>query len=813
MFTLIILSITLTYSINSSGVTKIFAITPENEGLVAELNLYTIPGRGDVAFITSNSLVGKDTQTTGNIALQVAEKKSEISRSNLNYIFDIKANASEVDGPSAGAAMTLLAYSLLSERPLSNEVGITGTIRSDGSIGSVGGVGYKAKAAAENGIKLLMIPQGTANAQVKINNEIKTVNLLSYGPEELKIKIVEVVTIDDVINYAYSKIEEIKVDTNAIQFTFVPTPITYKKSLEPMHEISLNYIKQATLIVEETKKELETTTLDDEYRESFYAQIGVVERNIEMSKIYLDQNYLYSAANYSFNARVLASAIKEVSKNPTLLLPESNILNSKISSLKKDIEIVKNESNFISITKYEWIIGAQQRIAYAENALNKIQNDAASYKEEGLDEEGAQFRKVYDYVSAQAWIDAAKDFINEAKKSNDKKEPQYSTEILEKINQKMIEVKSIIIDTNVSKETLDESKRRYNSALISIDNNFFFAALYDIYFAESYILGEKERQNKDLNELEIKISELLEKNSSNSSIWANLFYDHSKFYIENAKYEESMLREESKRSNLDSSFDLLIISSNIEKGKLIVEDYIASTKFNNYNSINDVGIEITYTKKETLAIYLYAIAGLLALALIFLIYVGFKSSKPRKDRFSRAEKVNLVLNRLDKALSKKKISDAEYFFMKKNYEKEFKDLTNKKTTREKIILNLDESRTKLRALEKGINDLDRHYKSGLIIPEDYERQSNEVKNEILEIRTNIKEYLHALREERTLRAHPSKKNSENILKKIRKIILGEEEKIKGTEDLAKEQEKEEKKERKQRRKLIQERKIGKWGNN
>ena len=128
-----------------------------------------MPGSGKVAFITSSSLVGKDTQTTGNISLQVAQKKTGVTLSNNDLLFDIRANASEVDGPSAGAAMTLLVYSLLSEKQLQSNVAVTGTINNDGSIGMVGGVGPKSQAAAKAGIKLFLIPSGEAITEIEEN--------------------------------------------------------------------------------------------------------------------------------------------------------------------------------------------------------------------------------------------------------------------------------------------------------------------------------------------------------------------------------------------------------------------------------------------------------------------------------------------------------------------------------------------------------------------------------------------------------------------------------------------------------------------
>lgn len=811
-FLVILFLLSITFAISPTGSTKIFAITTDGvTGLVADLHLYTIPGSGEVAFITSNSLVGKDTQTTGNIALNIAEEKTNIKRGPYSYIFDIKADAAEVDGPSAGAAMTLLAYSLLSEKPLNPQVGITGTIRTDGSIGAVGGVGFKAQAAAEKGIKLLMIPKGEANADVIEDGEKKPVNLLSYGPNKLGIKVVEVVTIEEVIKFAYTNINEIKVDTNNVQYYFIPEAISNKRILEPMREISANYVKQAKNEVSQAKRELGTSTLDTKLIEDFYDVLnGSIERNIQSAQTYLDKNYLYSSANEAFNARVYAGAIKEISKTPTLLSLDSSILKSKINSLNLEISNLKKELGFTPMDKYEWLIGAQQRIAYAEDALNKI-DSINKVEGEETDEKQIAFKKVYDYMSAYSWIEAAKDFVNEAKKSNNKKETKFSEEFITKVNNRIIEVEEIILDANVSTTILQEAKRRFNAALISKDNNFLFATLYDLAFAESYIIAEQERILLENDELEIKISELMEINSINTSIWGNLFLDHSKFFIKTSEHEKTLKKELERRSALNSSYDLIKIASNIEIAKTTVEDYIAANNFEEFHSIDNVGISWTVTKKDTIAVYLYAIAFLLAILLLFLIYVGLKSTRPRQDRISRLEKVNSVLNRLDKALTKKKISDAEYFFMKKNYEKEFKELNSRKINREKIILNLDESKTKLRALEKGINDLDRHYKSGLIIPEDYKKQSTEVKNEIIEIRSNIKEYQHALREDRENKRNQTKsKNNQNILKKIREIILGEENKLKGTQELAKDQEKEEKKEKKQRRKIIQERKLAKW---
>ena len=358
-----------------------------------------------------------------------------------------------------------------------------------------------------------------------------------------------------------------------------------------------------------------------------------------------------------------AETIKEIAKTPTLLSLESTILNSKIDSLTIEITNMKKELDFTSTDIYEWLIGAQQRIAYAEDALSKINsptNDSLS------GEKRIAFKRYM--IMYPQLVGLMRQKILLMKQKSKTKKLIYSEEFISKVNTRISEVEDVILDANVSSGILNEAKRRYNAALISKDNNFLFATLYDLAFAEAYIISETEKQTLETDELEIKINELLEENSINTSLWGNLFLDHAKFFIKTAENERILKKEIDRRNSLNSSYDLIKISANIEKAKIIVEDYIVSNNFEEYESINEVGVTWNVTKKDTISIYLYAIAFLLAILLVFLIYVGLKSGKPRKDRVSRIEKVSSVLNRLDKALTKEKYLIKNTFY-EKTYEK------------------------------------------------------------------------------------------------------------------------------------------------
>ncbi len=794
------------FAMLSSGNVKIFAVTEERKGMAAELYMTTIPGTGKSAFITSNSLVGKDTQTTGNIALQIAQQITGQSISDRDIIFDIRANATEVDGPSAGAAMTLLSYSLLAERPLPNNIAITGTITDEGYVGMVGGVGPKAQAASKAGVKLFMIPMGEAITDLMDDGSFETVNLLEYAPRKLDMKVVEVADINTAIEYAYKDIDSIVVDYNGSTQVFIPNSISYDDSLIPMKSISQKYIDDAKTAVDEAKKALEQSTLPETILGDFYQSYASTKRGVEMAQRFHDQNYLYSAANYAFNARVLAGTIKEIADNPSLLLSDSVLLQSKISVLRKEIDSIKQKAAYIPLDSFEWVIGAQQRIAYADHALLKIENtevvtiDApnASTDQKQKAEQAIMYGQVYDYVSAEAWTSVAQDFLKLAQKSKQKKIPVYTKDFVTMVSNEIIKADTLIADSNISQASLAEAKRRLSSAKYSFDNNFIFAALYDSYFAQSFVESELDRQNMDVDVLFNSVETDINRGTSSDSIWANMFFDHAKFYYENAVFNKKLDRKDEVAQSLETSYDLIYLSKKLNKAKTAVEEYVAFTQMTPFVDTEPV-VEIKYTKKPAdNFVYLGTVMLVLALLLVVIIIVIGVLVKSKRPSFSyigdsRREKLKVVLNNLESALTQKKISDAEYFFMKKQYEKELQHKNLVGEQRKRLNLSIDDLRAKQRALERGLIDLRRHHKDGLILPEDFERNYKQAQDEIHEIRDEIK-----ITQREKIAAGREKSPITGFFKKLSK----KEPKLKGTEEIAHEEAEEETKERAKRKKMI-----------
>ncbi len=66
----------------------------------------------------------------------------------------------KVDGPSAGALMTIGVLAAVRGDTPKPDAAMTGTINPDGTIGPVGGIRFKIEGAAEKGMKLVLIPAG-----------------------------------------------------------------------------------------------------------------------------------------------------------------------------------------------------------------------------------------------------------------------------------------------------------------------------------------------------------------------------------------------------------------------------------------------------------------------------------------------------------------------------------------------------------------------------------------------------------------------------------------------------------------------------
>jgi len=181
------------------------------KGSIMNISAEITPGKGRV-LVQTKPLMGVVFQGAANTAVAVARNRTGFDLSGSDVIFSIESGdmISEVDGPSAGALMTLLMISAIEKQPIDESLTLTGTIDSDGHIGAIGGVVAKATAAKENGKSLFLIPEENQliSPPVQTTGGIfdvprqSPVDARDYIEENIGIPVTYVNTIDEVIAIA-----------------------------------------------------------------------------------------------------------------------------------------------------------------------------------------------------------------------------------------------------------------------------------------------------------------------------------------------------------------------------------------------------------------------------------------------------------------------------------------------------------------------------------------------------------------------------------------------------------------------------------
>lgn len=150
---------------------RIAAVRSDGPGVICGLTVTIKPGTGRV-FTDTRPLIGLDFQDSERVAVKVAARLTDVALNEngglvgADVFFAVSPPAEgsvtiqAVDGPSAGAAMTVAMVAAIENRKVKEDVIITGTIREDGSVGPVGGIFEKAKAANEYGARLFLVPKG-----------------------------------------------------------------------------------------------------------------------------------------------------------------------------------------------------------------------------------------------------------------------------------------------------------------------------------------------------------------------------------------------------------------------------------------------------------------------------------------------------------------------------------------------------------------------------------------------------------------------------------------------------------------------------
>ena len=190
----------------------LLGVDNNGKGVSAVMSVEVKPGTGLVLVDIDNLLADYMSQISARTAAKVAENITQIKLNNIDLIYHINANASVIEGPSAGSAMTIATIAALQNKTINRDVLITGTIENDGSINSVGGIKEKAIAAKDSGASIFLVPKANYLGDYEEVKACKNIGKteycqVNYMPKEgaldkeLGIQIIEIGRIEEAIPY------------------------------------------------------------------------------------------------------------------------------------------------------------------------------------------------------------------------------------------------------------------------------------------------------------------------------------------------------------------------------------------------------------------------------------------------------------------------------------------------------------------------------------------------------------------------------------------------------------------------------------
>lgn len=144
----------------SATIIKVPAVDREGNGVMATLSVEAKPGVGRTLVDINQIFFWVDTQDSIRTAKEVAENITGIDVSNYDIVYSIQANASVIEGPSAGAAMGIATVLELENKTIRDDVTITGTLNNEGEVGQVSGIIPKGEAARDNEMSIFLVPFG-----------------------------------------------------------------------------------------------------------------------------------------------------------------------------------------------------------------------------------------------------------------------------------------------------------------------------------------------------------------------------------------------------------------------------------------------------------------------------------------------------------------------------------------------------------------------------------------------------------------------------------------------------------------------------
>ena len=650
----------------------IVGVDNRGKGIVGNVTVEIQPGKGRV-LVDTQPLQGIDLQHSERVAVKVASDVTGFNFSNYDVIYTIRTpDARIVEGPSAGGALTLATIAAIKGISISPAFSMTGTIQEDGSIGPVGAILAKAKAAADAGITVFLIPKGQAIQNQYVRKvrrpapgwyietiEPVPVNVIDYAKEHWGLTVYEVSNIEEAMKYAFGEIpEKVKIP--------IPSQIPENVTLEPFssnlqnYQTFLNVAKnereKAERSLNEIKERLEKLEISDDIKSSLQEILKKAENNLDKAKEFEEKGYAYSSANYAFKSLIDSKTIDtfidyyslDFGERYDFMLDLIEDEKSKLNEVKERV-LSKTDTFICDPQNFEWAVLARQRVVYAENKLKPITLPEVPIIINGQIITGKDVGSTFfDVNVADEWLDIAESLSRQVSLTSPTScignFEERAKRLLEEAEKEVSLTESMGINVEEANWYLQASKRAFSQGL-------YLTSIYDSIHAEviAEVLSKYEGKSFDEIYSAYKTSEFTPNN-----LISTIFFDHSK----------SILYEALQRNSTEKAIDALSLLLTAKEINEMYPEIVQNL------SRKGLSFQLSLSEKQVIFfLVVIAFASILyALKLKRKLRQLQESIKPRKKLSEIEKELRRSLEKeLLKKLKKGEITKREYLRLKKKF--------------------------------------------------------------------------------------------------------------------------------------------------
>ena len=461
-----------------------------NSGTLTTIALTVTRGTGNVSVIGPTS-VASSTLGSAQTAAQYAVNSLGLNMDNYNFTYDIEDFNTSVSGPSAGAAMTLLAVSVLNHKQINSNITLTGTISQNGTIGQIGGVYDKMNAAASYGIKYAFVP-------FAVNGSSE--NALYYLVQQtFAIPLVEVQNMTQLEAYAFNtSFHPYAHETNYSIYANYHVGSIQNASIGCSNNCNtqgFGYITNKTIAL--SRSEIGRLSSDSRFSRLAGNMLAMLNQSEQLA----GKGYMYLGDDMAFITYI-----------------DAFYFNHNSVSRSSGKAVLQNVSNYCSAvsqpqltrSNYEYVLGGELRQAWGTYAIN---NTLSSYNSTlNSDEILASIEMAGE---ANGWCTAAQYMYN-ASPSQGSAAIAFNSAVLKPVAYRYLSAASNY-SSSMYYITANDAYKNGNYALATID------AAYAIG------LDSAPQQNANASSIAASANSLL--NSSDYGAWAAQFSNEARFYI------------------------------------------------------------------------------------------------------------------------------------------------------------------------------------------------------------------------------------------------------------------------------------------